>query len=86
MKTATVRDLRNNFARLEAWLAEGEKIQINKRGKTVGVLAPPTPDAASEKIQMPDFQARLKRIWGDRVFSNEEVAAMRAAELEGEEG
>jgi hypothetical protein len=30
--------------------------------------------------------ARLKKTWGGRVFSASEVAAMRAAELEGEEG
>jgi hypothetical protein len=29
--------------------------------------------------------ARLKEVWGDRTFSPEDVAAMRAAELEGEE-
>jgi len=28
----------------------------------------------------------LKKNWGNRVFSAQEVAAMRAAELEGEEG
>jgi hypothetical protein len=30
--------------------------------------------------------ARLKETWGDRVFSNEEIAEMRAAELDGEGG
>jgi len=30
--------------------------------------------------------ARLKKTWGKRVFSAKEVAEMRAAELEGEEG
>jgi len=28
----------------------------------------------------------LKETWGDRIFSTKEVAAMRAAELDGEEG
>jgi hypothetical protein len=37
-------------------------------------------------VQMPDFEARLKETWGDRVFTNEEVAEMRAYELDGEEG
>ena len=32
------------------------------------------------------MMARLKATWGDRIFSNKEVAEMRAAELEGEEG
>lgn len=30
--------------------------------------------------------ARLHEIWSERVFSEEEVRAMREAELEGEEG
>jgi hypothetical protein len=33
-----------------------------------------------------DWAARRKEIWGGRVFSAEEVLAMREAELEGEEG
>ena len=35
---------------------------------------------------MPDFAARRRAIWGNRVFTDAEVAAMRADELEGEEG
>ena len=38
------------------------------------------------KLVKPDIMARLKETWGDRVFSAKEVAEMRAAELEGEEG
>jgi len=75
MKTATVRDLRNNFAKLETWLAEGEEIQIEKRGEPIAVLSPPRKPFV--KI---DWAARRKRIWGDRVFSEEEVKAMREAE------
>lgn len=78
MKTATVRDLRNNFSKLEAWLAEGEEISIEKRGEPVAVLSPPGKDA--KKFEMPDFAARRKAIWGDRVFSEEEVREMREAE------
>ncbi len=33
-----------------------------------------------------DVAGRLKEIWGDRVFSDQEVAEMRAAERDGEEG
>jgi hypothetical protein len=35
---------------------------------------------------MPDFAARRRSIWGDRVFSAAEVKAMRDAELEGDLG
>ncbi|MDZ4850201.1 MAG: hypothetical protein SGI77_13025 [Pirellulaceae bacterium] len=85
MKTATVRDLRNNFAMLEAWLSEGEEICIEKRGKPVAWLTG-VRHGSSGKINYPDFAARQKAIWGDRVFSEAEVAEMRAMELEGEEG
>jgi antitoxin (DNA-binding transcriptional repressor) of toxin-antitoxin stability system len=85
MKTVTVRDLRNNFSKVEAWLGEGEEIRIEKRGKAIGFLSA---TAASDKaeIKKPDWAARRKAIWGDRVFSEGEVRAMREAELEGEEG
>ena len=85
MKTATVRDLRNNFAMLEAWLSEGEKICIEKRGQAVALLTA-MPRKGNKAVKMPDFTARQKAIWGDRVFSEAEVIAMREAELEGEEG
>ena len=85
MKTATVRDLRNEFAMLEAWLAEGEHIEIRKRGEPVAVLSP-VPKQRSKRKNKPDFTARLDALWGDRVMSAEEVAAMRAHERQGEEG
>jgi len=40
MKTATVRDLRNNFARVSNWLSAGESIQIIKRGKPFARVLP----------------------------------------------
>lgn len=79
MKTATVRDLRNDFAKLEAWLGEGEEIRIERRGQPIAILTPVT--AKTRKIKMPDFMARLRENWGDRVFSEEEIKAMREEEL-----
>lgn len=85
MKTANVADLRNNFAVIAAWIRDGETVAITKRGKPFARLVP-----ATEGVERPmpriDFAGRLRKIWGDRVFSDAEVAAMRAAELEGEEG
>ena len=40
MKTATVRDLRNNFGRLSRWVAKGQTVQIMKRGKPFARLVP----------------------------------------------
>lgn len=85
MKTANVADLRNNFAEIAAWIADGETVAIQKRGKPFARLVP-ADDSGERPMPKIDFEGRLRKIWGGRVFSDEEVAAMRAAELEGEEG
>jgi prevent-host-death family protein len=84
LKTATVRDLRNRFARVAAWVAEGEAVEITKSGKVFARLVPPPP-VKRTKLVKPDFLAQLKETWGDRVLTSKEVAAMRAAELDGGE-
>lgn len=70
---------------LEAWLLEGEDIRIEKRGQPIGLLRAWRPHSATQPVK-PDFAARRRAIWGDRVFSEQEVAAMRADELHGKEG
>ncbi len=84
MKTATVRDLRNNFSKLESWLGEGEQICIEKRGEPIAMLS--AIPKGGKILQVPDFAARHQAIWGPRVFSEDEVKAMRADELDGDEG
>lgn len=42
MKTATVRELRNEFGRLSRWLEKGETIEILKRGTPIADLVPKT--------------------------------------------
>ena len=86
MKTATVRDLRNRFPRVAAWIDEGEPVEITKSGKPFARLVPPAPEKTPKLVKMPDIMARLKGTFGDRIFSAKEVADMRAAELAGEEG
>ena len=44
MKTATVRELRNDFGRLSKWLAKGETIEIVKRGIPFADLVPKSGD------------------------------------------
>jgi antitoxin (DNA-binding transcriptional repressor) of toxin-antitoxin stability system len=74
MRRATVRDLRYSFKEVEAQLAEGEEIEIVKRKKVIARLVPVTPPAAAEK---PDFLARMRRNWGDKILepSNAELLA-----------
>ena len=82
MKTATVRQLRNEFPRIEAWVHEGESINISKRGKVIATLVPATGNALpAPRPPKVDIMARLQKTWGGRVFTKEQVAAMRADEL-----
>ncbi len=64
MKTASVRDLRYHFAKIERALAQGQEIQITKRKRVIGKLVPPVTGPPPK----PDFLARLKAIYGDRVL------------------
>ncbi|HEV3273129.1 MAG TPA: hypothetical protein VGZ93_13195 [Candidatus Methylacidiphilales bacterium] len=53
MKTASVRQLRTAFPKIESWLASGETVSITKRRKIVAELSPPRPKAK------PDFAKRF---------------------------
>ncbi|HEX8818146.1 MAG TPA: hypothetical protein VF753_21835 [Terriglobales bacterium] len=64
MKTASVRDLRYEFKKVERMLRQGEEIQITKRRRVIARLVPEGTQAA----KMPDFMGRLKKIYGDRVL------------------
>ncbi len=85
MKTVTVPDWRNFLSMLEAWLLKGEDICIEKRGKPIGLLTAWRIDEA-EQPATPDFAACRRVTWCDRGFTEAEVAAMRADELDGAEG
>jgi antitoxin (DNA-binding transcriptional repressor) of toxin-antitoxin stability system len=80
MKTATVADLRNHFARIYAWMRNGEEVEIIYRGRRIGRVVPEVAQAGSGAKA--DFGARMKSIWGNRVFSDAEISAMRDSEDE----
>ena len=60
MPTATVRDLRNNFARVSLWIANGEAVTVTKEGLPFATLAPIRGQARAP--QWPDLAARRRRL------------------------
>ena len=69
MKTATVRDLRNEFARVSKWLDAGETVQLLKRGKPYARVVPEPRTKSflgsgkgTAKLA-PDFDAPLDLEW-----------------------
>ena len=68
MKTVTVRDLRYDFPKVERMLREGKPVRVTKRGKVVARLEPEHEADTAKRPLLPDFEARLKEIYGDKVF------------------
>ena len=67
MKTATIRQIRHDFSTVLSWIEEGEQVEVTKRGKIVALITAPKPKLTRPK-KRPDFAARLKRIYGDKVL------------------
>jgi antitoxin (DNA-binding transcriptional repressor) of toxin-antitoxin stability system len=65
MKKASVRDLRYDFKKIERLLHQGEEIHITKRRRVIARLVPETTEPAKP---IPDFLARLRTIYGDKVL------------------
>ena len=77
MKKANVRQLRHAFGDVMDWITEGQQVEIVKKGKVIALLSPPPPPAKPKRLKLPDFQARRKRIFGDRVLPGNAVAEER---------
>jgi len=65
MKKASVRDLRYGFRKIERLLHQGEEIQITKRRRVIARLVP---EGTVESGQLPDFLARLRSIYGEKLL------------------
>ena len=75
MKTATIRDLRNRFPRVAAWIEQGEPVEITRGGKVFARLVPATPEKP-RRFKMPDVMARLRANFGDKAYSAQEIQGL----------
>jgi antitoxin (DNA-binding transcriptional repressor) of toxin-antitoxin stability system len=73
MKVATIRQVRHEFSTVLEWIADGEPVQISKRGKVVAVLSPPAPEKGSRVKRRLDLAARLRLRDGDRVIPSDVI-------------
>jgi hypothetical protein len=65
MPSINLRELRDT-RQLKAWLQAGETVELRERNCVLGEIVPKKP--ASKPIEWPDFAARLKRNYGDRIL------------------
>lgn len=77
MKTASVRQLRTEFPKVLAWVNAGEEVAITRRRKIVANLTP-AGDAPKKKPAVPDFRARLRAIYGDKIVPAKMMAELLA--------
>ena len=75
-KIATVRDLRNRYTTLLAWIKAGEEIFITQRGKTIARLVPETNSPKQRKVDWSKSAAFLRDRTGERVLTAEETASV----------
>ena len=78
MKTATVRDLRNRFPRIAAWIKQGQPVEITRAGKAFARLLP-APPQTPRRFKMPDIMARLDQTFGQTCYDSADVAEGLAA-------
>ena len=62
----SMRQLRDT-RKLKEWLRAGKSIELRDRNNVIGRIVPP--QGAPPSIELPDFEARRKRIFGDRVLN-----------------
>ena len=65
MPSVNVRQLRDS-RQLFAWLDAGEVVELRKRNRVVARIVPESPKI--QPVKWPDFAARLKRNFGDRIL------------------
>ncbi len=79
MKTATVRDLRNNFARISRWLKNGEKVEITSRGVPLARLMPLElpPKKKRKKFDLEEHRKWMKETYGGKKLQGNSALIMR---------
>jgi antitoxin (DNA-binding transcriptional repressor) of toxin-antitoxin stability system len=65
MPSVNFRQLRDT-RQLLTWLEAGEVVELRKRNRVVARIVPESPRI--QPVEWPDFEARLKRNFGDRTI------------------
>jgi antitoxin (DNA-binding transcriptional repressor) of toxin-antitoxin stability system len=65
MRTATIRALKHDTAEVLGWVADGQTVQVTRRKQPVALLSP---IKRKGKTARPDFAARLRRIYGNKIL------------------
>lgn len=67
MPSVNIRQLRDT-KKLKAWLRAGKTVELRERDTVIARIVPEN-EEGKRPIQYPDFAARAKEIFGDRVLT-----------------
>lgn len=67
MKQTTIGELKHETSKVLAIVEAGEMVEVRRRNQPVAILSPP---GRSKAVEKPDFAARMKEIYGDRVLES----------------
>jgi hypothetical protein len=76
MPSMNMRQLRDT-RRLKAWLQAGKTVELRARDRVIGRIVPEK--STEQPEEWPDFAARARKIFGDRVFPNAVLEERRRA-------
>jgi antitoxin (DNA-binding transcriptional repressor) of toxin-antitoxin stability system len=76
MPSINIRQLRDT-RRLKAWLRAGQTVELRERDQTIARIVPAGPPA--QRREWPDFEARRKKLFGDRVLPNAVIEERKRA-------
>jgi hypothetical protein len=65
MPSVNLRQLRDT-RQLKTWLKAGEVVELRERNTVLGRIIPESPRI--QPVEWPDFEARARKIFGDRVI------------------
>jgi len=70
MPSVNMRQLRDT-KRLKAWLRAGKTVELCERNRVIARIVPENEKGRPAK--MPDFAARAKKIFGDRILPGADI-------------
>lgn len=70
MPSVNIRQLRDT-RRLKAWLRAGKTVELRERDRLIARIVPEKEE--KPPVKYPDFAARRKKIFGDRILPGAEI-------------
>jgi antitoxin (DNA-binding transcriptional repressor) of toxin-antitoxin stability system len=70
MPSVNIRQLRDT-RRLKSWLRAGKTVELRERDLLIARIVPEKQEQTP--VQWPDFEARRRKIFGDRVFPGADI-------------